>query len=417
MQTIFFHFLIFIALFVSLSPVKGSTSHPNNHSFLAKQLIDFELISPASLNEEAILDELASITVPTQEDFVILEELLLLDPEAQQIALNQLAALPYTNVFQIAELNTRKFLRRLYDPLRKIAVVDPQDMCGCVNEYRIGGWFDAGYDRSHINTSDCFEDYTFKGYDFSIGAQMSMTPCWTLGVAASYEHDKLNYQLNADGNAQTYLVGMYSLLRPADYYLLGDLIAGYGQHTIKRQINIGNDGFVREKEFKRNGHPKIYQGMAYLEGGKDLPLYGCLNTYIFQPFLGLEVGYFRYQSIKERADNPLFDTNIASRSHVTFSGRLGLHFSTTLFSCLSVYADAAWQHRCTSLDNHIRQRFVQFGNQFSITGLHLDRDSFDGAINLSLSIENNLRLYIEAAGLFWNNAATYNTFAGIQLGW
>jgi len=379
--------------------------------FLLKQLSPFALITPASLNEEAILEQIESIETTTPQQLLILQELLLLDPVTQQISLNQLAALPYTHLFQMAELNTRKFLRRLYDPLRKIVVADPKDRCGCINTSRIGTWVDAGYDQANINTSDCFEDYRWKGYDFSLGIQTSMNPCWTLGFAGSYEHDNISYQLGAKGSNETYLAGMYSLLRPADYYFLGDLVVGYGRYTIRRSIDIDTN------HFKPKGKPQLYQGLAYFEAGHDMPVYGCINTYLFQPFLGLETGYFHYRNIHEKTMDPLFNINIAGRSHVTFSGRLGIHFSTELFSCLSVAADAAWQHRCTSYDNHIREHFVEFGDSFSITGIHLSRDSFDGAFNLSLQLENNLRLYVEIAGQIWNNASTYNTFAGLQIGW
>lgn len=371
----------------------------------------FGLITPADFNEEVILEQLESISNPTAQQLLVINELLELDPEEQQIAINQIAALPYTNIFQLAELNTRKFLRRLYDPLRKIAVVDTKDRCDCISKYRIGSWVDFGYDQAHINTKDCFETYNLKGYDVTLGIQTSMTPCWTLGFAGSYEHDNINFQLDAKGTSQTYLAGMYSLFRPDEYYLLADLVAGYGHYTIKRPINVGTD------HFHHNSKPQLYQGMAYFEAGRDLPVYGCINTYLFQPFLGLETGYFRYHHIKENSNDPLFNISIDGRSHVTFSGRLGLHFSTQLFSRVSVAADAAWQHRCTSLDNHIRERFVEFGDTFSITGLHLARDSVDGAINISLALENNLRIYVEAAGQLWNNASTLNTFVGLQLGW
>lgn len=401
---------------IESAPINSKRPEHHTNEALLKRLDAFALISPASFNEEAILDQLETIQNLDSEHLLILEKLLELDPEAQQIILNQLAALPYTNIFQIAELNTRKFLRRLYDPLRKINIIDPEDRCGSVSKYRIGTWLDIGYDRAHINTSDCFEDYSLKGYDITLGVQTSITPSWTLGFAGSYEHDRINYQLGANGTNQTFLAGIYSLLRPDAYYLLGDLIVGYGHYRIRRLIDIDTDDFSADS-FSRKGKPQLYQGMAYFEAGRDLPFYGCINTYLFQPFLGLEIGYFRYHNIRERAVDPLFDINIAGRSHVTFSGRLGFHFSTELFSCISVYADAAWQHRCTSLDNHIRERFVTFGDSFSITGLHLARDSLDGTVNLSLALEDNLRFYIEAAGQFWNNASTFNTFAGIQLGW
>ncbi|MBA3815399.1 MAG: autotransporter outer membrane beta-barrel domain-containing protein [Parachlamydiaceae bacterium] len=377
----------------------------------AKQLSPFALITPASLNEEAILGQIENIKTTTPQQLLILQELLLLDPFTQQISLNQIAALPYTHLFQMAELNTRKFLRRLYDPLRKIAVVDPKDRCGYINTPRIGAWGDIGYNQANINTNDCFEKFHWKGYDFSLGIQTSMNPCWTLGFAGSYEHDKVNYQLGAKGNNETYLAGMYSLLRPADYYFLGDLVVGYGRYTIKRSIDIDKN------HLKHEGHPQLYQGIAYFEAGHDMPIYGCINTYLFQPFLGLETGYFRYHNVHETTKDSLFNVNIAGRSHVSFSGRLGIHFSTELFSKISITADAAWQHRCTSYDNHIREHFVDFGDSFSITGIHLSRDSFDGAFNLSLHLEKNLRLYVEIAGQVWNKASTYNTFAGLQIGW
>lgn len=373
---------------------------------------EFALISPSTHNEEAIIDQILTIEYPTTKQFFILDEFFTLDPIDQQIAINQLAALPYTNLFQMAEINTRKFLRRLYTPLRKVITINPEDRCGCISKYRIGAWGNIGYDKTNINTGDCFEGYHWNGCDATFGVQTSMTPTWTLGFAASYEHDKINYRLGAQGTNQTVLAGMYSLLRPADYYLLGDIVAGYGRYSVRRPVDIDAYCF----HFQHKGKPQLYQGMAYLEGGKDLPIQGCRRTYLFQPFLGLELGYFRYHKLREKTDDPLFNIHIASKSHVTFSGRLGVHFTTQL-SCFAVAVDAAWQHRCTSLHNNIKARFIEFGDPFSITGLNLSRDSFDGAVNLTLALEDNLNLYAEAAGQLWNHASTYNLFAGIQLGW
>lgn len=406
MRTFFFQRLNTILFFLLICLSSNIESAP-----IDLILDEFAEISPNSLNEEAVLDQFQDISRPTKKQLHILEELLMLCPEEQQDAFNQIAALPYTSLFQIAELNTRKFLRRLYVPLRKIIAVEPEDRCGCINKYRMGSWLDAGYDRTHINTNDCFEDYTWNGYDVSLGVQSSMNPCWTLGFAGSYERDEINFQLGAKGTAQTFLVGAYSLLRPDNYYFLGDFIAGYGRYSIRRPIDIDTH------HFHHKGNPQLYQSMAYIEAGYDFPFQGCFNTYLFQPFLGLEIGYFRYHSLHEKTKDPLFNIGIAGRSHVTFSGRLGIHFTTELFSCIKVAIDAAWQHRCTSLDNHIREHFLEFGCPISIKGLHISHDSFDGAINLAINLEENLRLYIEAAGQIWDRASTYNTFIGFQFGW
>lgn len=365
-------------------------------------------IDPITSNQFAILDQLESIADPTLEEFVFLNELLFLSPDEQLFALDILSASQYTTFAIDAEIINRKFIRRLYDPLRKM-LEKPPCACTCTRSL-FDTWVDIGYDKARVHTTNCIEGFEWDGYDVTIGGEMRKSPCFTLGAAVSYERDKIDFDLCGKGTIESFLGGIYGLYRPECYYILGDFVVGYNKGHVTRDINIGTF------HSRARGTPKFLQGTLYLEAGADMYSCECWNKYLFQPFIGIESGYGHFNRIQDTGTNPLFNVTVASRRYWNTTGRVGLHFFTTICT-LSVAADLAWQHRLTSQKNRGKEHFQEFGEEFSIHGGCLSRDSIDAAFNLAALVASDFRIYIEGAGQWWNNAYMYNIFGGFQIGW
>lgn len=359
-------------------------------------------------NQRKVTDQLQTITHPSPIDFTILSELASLSEKKQQHALQQLTAQPYANLLLTAELANHKFIQRIYNPLRPLVTSHPCCMPECCDCHccQFDTWFDGGWTHNHLKGNRNARGLDTKGYEISLGTQATFDNCWTIGLAGSYEKDHLRYEVGGKGRSNTYLGALYTLFRPADYYFLGDAVLGYTQNRIKRHIDIGPN------HFKARGRPDIFQGTGYLEFGKDL----ALDCFLFQPFIGVEGSYLRHDHINEHRSHNLFTVNVRNRIYGTASSRLGLHLLTEL-SCLKLYVDAAWQYRLTSRHNDSRQRFREFGDAFTITGIPLARNSLDSAINLSATIVQGWEIYVEAQGQFWKNASSYSALGGMIISW
>lgn len=367
----------------------------------------FSLIGTTT-NQNAVTRQLQALIDPTVEQFAVLSSLALLPERRQQHALQQLTAQPYANLLLSAELTDHKFIRRLYNPLRPLITSHPCCMAECCEQHSciFDTWIDGGWTHSHMKGNRNAQGFDVKGYEVSLGTQATIDNCWTIGLAGSYERDHLRYHLGGKGRTNTYLGALYTLYRPADFYFLADAVLGCTQNRIKRHIDI--DTF----HFKARSRPNVFQGTGYLEAGRDF----ALDCFLFQPFLGVEGGYYRHDHINEHRSNTIFAINARERTYGTASSRLGVHLLTEL-SCLKFYVDAAWQYRLTSPHNDSRQRFRDFGDSFTIRGIPLARNSLDAAINLSATIFNGWEIYVEAQGQFWKNASSYSALAGMMIGW
>lgn len=358
-------------------------------------------------NQRKITDELQSLQNPSANDLAILSALAVDSPKHQQRALNQLLAQPYANLLVIAEVTNHKFIKRLYDPLRLLVTSHPccaPDNC-CPSGCLVDTWFDAGWDRSNFRGNKNARGFSLKGFDVSLGSQMTVDNCWTVGVAGSYERDHIHYKVGGKGISNTYLAGLYTLFRPSDFYILSDLVLGYTQSKLKRHVDFG------PYHFSNHGKPDIYQGTVYVEAGQDFGV----DCFLFQPFVGIEAGYFRHDHIHERHSN-LFSVNVKNKTHGTASSRLGIHFLTEM-SCFKLFFDGAWQYRMSSLHNRSHTQFQNFGKDFKIVGIPFARSSFDSALNLSATIIDGLEVYVEGQGQWWKDASTFSVLGGFIIAW
>ncbi|MBA3816984.1 MAG: autotransporter domain-containing protein [Parachlamydiaceae bacterium] len=361
----------------------------------------------SSANQRRIADQLQGLQNPSDNNLAILSALALDSPKHQQRALHQLTAQPYANLLVNAEVTNHKFIRRLYNPVRLLVTSHPccaPDNCspsGCLADT----WFDAGWDRSNFRGNRNAKGFSTKGFEVSLGSQMTIDSCWTVGVAGCYERDHLHYKVGGKGISNTYLGGLYTLFRPSDFYILSNFVGGYTQTKLKRHVDFGTF------HFSNRGKPDIYQGTIYVEAGQDFGL----DCFLFQPFVGIEAGYFRHDHIHEKGGN-LFAVNVKNKTYGTASSRVGIHFLTEL-SYFKLFFDGAWQYRLSSLHNSSKQHFQNFGKDFTIAGIPFARSSFDSALNLSATIVDGLEVYVEGQGQWWKDASTFTALAGFIIAW
>ena len=245
------------------------------------------------------------------------------------------------------------------------------------------------------------------GYEVTGGLQKTFCGDLTVGIAGSYEHDKVDFKHGGKENFNSYFGGLYGLYRPADYYVLADLSYGYTTSKLARHIHLNG------LDFHAHSKPKINQFTFYAEAGMDL----CLCSMLIQPFVGIEVDSVWRKHLRENGARDL-NLTVFKRDHTNAFSRLGLHLTTN--SCpgdFSFSVDLAWLYRLNGEKNRLNQRFNDFGSSFTIAGANLNRNSFEGAITASKVICDNWRIYLQASGEVWQKARGGYGLAGIEYSW
>lgn len=359
-----------------------------------------------TFNEQQVANQLVSITSPTAEESAVLNELVGLAPNNQAAALNQMSAQQYATLLITAEDTNRRFIRRLYDPLRSIITAAP-----CARKPRCcprdtTTWLTGSWEGSSYKGNCNAQGFKSNGFEVSLGAQ---THCedWTFGIAGAYEWDHYHYNVGGTGNSNTGLGALYALYRPSCYYALADLVIGGSDQKVTRPIDIGSFHYTK------HGRPSMFQGAIYTEAGFD-----CYwDSLLVQPFLGFEFGYYNRDRIHEHSDDTFLDVYVHQTSRGTVNSRLGLHLSNQWTSCWTLAVDLAWQYRLTPLANKIEENFSTFGDDFQIKGVPVPRSSFDTVVNLSFAPDDSWRVYAEAAGQCWMNNSFYSVLGGIEFSW
>jgi outer membrane autotransporter protein len=366
-------------------------------------------------NQRQVSNQLATITNPSPELDLILNELEILGSSPDTIdqvrlAYDQMSGVQYAHVALVSEISGNQFLRRLYDPIRSV-VTRHQCFENLCCEQAVDVWFEAGGGRMNIDGSRNVRGFDVDSYQLSGGVQTEIQSDVIVGLAGSYANDKLDYRkLNGHGTSHTGFAGLYGLYRPNCGYVFVDAIYGYTDTKMKRQINIG------PLEYLARSKPKISQARGYIEAGYDLDSCFCSDTLI-QPFVGLEVRSFRRNHVSEKGAYPL-NLCIASKRKSDVLSRLGVHVTANELFCNSFLSlDLAWQYRFTNSNNTLRERFQSFGNEFKIKGRDIGRNSVDAALTFSTSLGNNWELYVEAIGEAWSNTCAYNFLGGVQYNW
>lgn len=387
----------------------------------------------ATHNQRAVSGQLMRISNPTTEESAIIDKLNTLSSNPNTLnsarrALDQMSGEQYTNTFLLTEISSRQFLRRLYDPLRPLLTADPsqrsvqfctpyqdgsfdfpiQEPYCCSDAIDSGTfWAAVGGGRTFIRHDTNANGLSADSFDVSVGLQNTITQSFTIGIAAGYQHDTINYNIGGSGKSNIGMIGVYTLYNPRSFYLLGDLVFEYSSCQVKRTVDID------DLHYKARGKPVSSQGTFYAEFGKRI----AIESFQVIPFVGIEGDWIVCKEFKEHGADPI-NLSVWSHTRGAAFSRLGVHLvAGNPCSPFSFDIDLAWQCRLTSLTNHVNENFLNFGKKFTIYGVTLPRNCLEGTANVGLQISDNCSAYLEFTGQRWERLSSYNFTAGLLVNW
>lgn len=309
-----------------------------------------------------------------------------------QAALESLSGFQYTHDIWMTDIGLRRFLRNIYNPIRTTAC---QEDCKA--------WLEVSESTTHLSGKNAHKAHA-KGHQISGGIQRTICSNLTLGLAGSYEEDRLSFR-HGNAHRDTKYIAAYGLFDASPYYGLFDLVFGHTTSKYKRSIQI-ND--IRDQFHSK---PLTDLFAFYGEVGFD---YYC-NCLLVQPFIGIQASKnWRYQFHENRSSD--FNLSINEHQWSSTSSRLGIHAATD-YNCVVVSADLAWNKLLSCHKNRTKGRFTDFGDTFSICGNDISESSIDYALTLSTCISECLKGYVEVAGETWSHASTYEVLGGIEYTW
>lgn len=365
----------------------------------------------ATSNQQLVANQLQTITNPTPSETILLDGIAPLSVEATQKVLSQMSGEQYTTLFTSTEISNRQFFRRLYDPLRPL-ISDPcsyedevYDLCSADG---IDAWAEGSGNRSFLDGNKNASGFKMSGYEVSIGAQKRLSPTWTFGIGGCYAINHFNYNNGGSGKTNSVLGAVYTLYRPAHYYVLADVTFGAATNDMHRKTKIGDISYLQ------HSRPNINQVSFYTEAGFD---WDC-NCVLIQPFIGFEADRFTRNCKYDHGNLEALNLIYSGKRITNAYSRLGVHF-TTPENCydLTFYFDLAWQYLLTNPDTDLKVRFRDFGSSFTITGVPVERNSMSFAFAVSSEILEGWTLYLEASGERWKRVSNYNFTGGLLFKW
>lgn len=382
-------------------------TYDTNNVYLNYQIPFFNLAE--NNNELNVARQLASITSPSAAETTLLTNITSLAPADIVTALDELSGSQYVEIEGATEFLTQRFVRRLYDPVR--VMISTVQQCGCPNNLPCGtAWVEGSGQRSFFDGDNRAHGFKASGYEISGGVQGMAYNDVLFGAAVTYDNEHYKFNIGgSSGKSQSVLGAVYALYRPETFYILGDLVFGGTYNKINRTFSVG------PVIYNESGKPKTYEGMIYVEGGYDYVVdCGCVPLLI-QPFLGLEGGFYYLKSFNESGTVPValgFD----GKKYGTFDTRLGAHFSINYPGDWLFALDLAWQYRWTGLQTRT-VFFENFGSSFALQGSKINRNAFDGSVNITKQITDVWGVYVTATGQKWSNASSYNVIGGVTASW
>lgn len=336
----------------------------------------------------------------------------------------------YASAFIAAEINSREFLRRLYDPLRPIVTTNScpiapffdtyfdtccDDFCIDAFSLTLTPWLEAGGGAAVINANKCHGNQVrFSRWQVTGGGQASGDDL-TIGIAGSYDRDKIKYKSHGSGREKTGYVALYGVYRPCGWYVLADLGFGYTKNSVRRNFEFNSSPLTAQ------GSYKIKQVLGYIEGGFDI----CFRNSLLQPFLGFERNYFDRNGFRETGASP-FNLSVDSRTFNATYSRLGLHITTDVdwfSSCycnkqLSLSFDVAWTYRLSkSQKRGLTGSFESSQDTIAVQTVKNNRNGIDSALTLTTDLCYGWKAYAEAIGLYWGKTLSYSFLGGLSYSW
>jgi len=365
----------------------------------------FPLFGELNKNQRNVQEQLQSITQPTPQEGMILNELANLEEKELQHALNQLSGEQYTSLAVAHEITGSNFLHHIYASLRPTIITEPCPYA-CCSELPIGGiWLQGAGGQTFINNCKHAHNTLSNNYLVSAGAHFIYDCDLTFGIAAGYGENHLDYHRDGKGKSRYGFGGLYGLYRPLGYYIFADLAYGNSSNTLKRHIQLNDLGFAS------HSRPESHEILGYIETGMDCFLWDLL----VQPFLGLEGNAIFCSRNKEWGGSPL-NLSVSSHSFGNVYSHLGAHITMDM-SYLLVSADVTWKFRLNPAHHKIAVRFQSFGDKFNIKDVKRGQSYFEGALAIVTPTCRGFNAYAEISGFVGYHSAAYQGLIGVKLNW
>lgn len=361
-----------------------------------------------SCNQIGVAQNLDGIINPNTAQSLLLSAIVGLPLEGAQAALESLSGYQHTNDIWITEIATRRFLRRLYDPLRSIV----SSSCDCCDTSydpygEWSGWLETGEGFTSLKGSKHARGLHMNSFEITGGVQKSFCYDLTFGLAGSYQYDHVKYSRGGKGNRNAEYIAVYGLYRPCLFYGLVDFAYGHTSNNLSRAIQAG------ALRYKAHSKPNISQFTFYGEIGFDWNA-GC---FLIQPFLGIQSGRNWRKHITENYANG-WGLVINEHHWSTTSSRLGVHATASGFcNCIDISMDLAWNQLLSSHKNSNHAHFRGFGEAFLVCGNNIDQSSVDYAITFTTCPCHCMKAYLEFGGETWKHANTFDVLGGIEFTW
>ncbi|MDB2614444.1 autotransporter domain-containing protein, partial [Chlamydiales bacterium] len=350
----------------------------NAYVLFTRIYFDFAAKTP---NQKTVANQLEQCDNPTLPEFTFLSTLNSLPANEQQVVLNEISGQQYTTLILSSEMTSNRFLKHLYNPIRSIVTTEP---CSCFDSCSslVDTWFNLSLGQAFVSGNENTEGLKINHVGLCVGAQKAYADCLTFGASLFYNQDNVNYDVAGTGRNRSLFGALYGVYRPENFYLLANIAFGGGRYNVSRSIHLENEKYMAK------GSPSIYQSLAYIEGGFDLPL----PYVLVQPFLGIKAVNYKQTNFNEYGDT-IYNLNVSSVNKYNGYSRLGFHITGDPCCCLALSFDIDWKYYFASTTNNIHERFQSFcnlPNDFKITGLQNKQNSIELTGSVRYSVYENL---------------------------
>ncbi len=330
--------------------------------------------------------------------------------------LDQLSGQQYTSLFQFARLSTQRFLRNLFDPLLFSDSMyscdccdddcDPCDPCEepCCWYNGLEIWQVSHYGRSFLDGNREARGYKSYNLDALLAVQQRLNDYVKIGVAAFYENDGINYNLNGDASVNSIQGALYGIYEDACIYSLADITFGYHHFNVTRKVHI------HHVNRWPNGRPNVFDAGLYNEWGYTWEVTPCLNV---QPFAGVEGAYYWYNEFSEKGGDSI-NLAVRRKNKWVCDSRLGIRINAFLPCDIVFSTDIAWGHAYVKDNTKIKLHFEGVEEEFHIHGAKQKSNAVEGSIYIGARALD-MTLFAEADAMTTGNASSYSLMLGIEI--
>ena len=231
-----------------------------------------------------------------------------------------------------------------------------------------------------------------------LGADWSIDEEWRLGVMGGSSRTQLDSR-ELDGNLDSWHLGAYALRQNGPMSLR--LGATYGSHDGSTARRVAFSGFSDRPKGSYDANTQ----QAFAEVGYNLGRYNVS----FEPFAS--IGYQRYQrdGYTEKGGAAALKVNDQAQSNMnsTFGLRLAKVETLDNGMRLTPRLSAGWKHTYGELYTHTRQRLVTGGNNYTVYGAELDRNSLLLDAGLDLGVSTNHSVGVGLTGEVGSDSRSY----------